>query len=167
MIYILIRNQRKHRHIHREDEHMTGPGNQSPQVRHENPQLLLFLLSLTRPCCRIFDHTVISRGCVIYWIKTFCSTWETETGGFLSLRPAWSTKWVPGQPRLHRETLSRKTKQNKTNKKKTSLPKISRTTPNGVTSIQHISCVGHLVFKLKYFAFLYQGSKFWATTSNW
>jgi hypothetical protein len=40
---------------------------------------------------------------------------EAEAGGFLSLRPAWSTKWVPGQPRLYRETLSRgKTKQNKT-----------------------------------------------------
>ena len=28
------------------------------------------------------------------------STWETEAGGFLSLRPAWSTEPVPGQPRL-------------------------------------------------------------------
>jgi hypothetical protein len=38
------------------------------------------------------------------------STWEAEAGGFLSLRPAWSTEWVPGQPALHRETLSWKTK---------------------------------------------------------
>jgi hypothetical protein len=38
------------------------------------------------------------------------STWEAETGGFLSSRPAWSTEWVPGQPRLHRETLSGKIK---------------------------------------------------------
>jgi hypothetical protein len=39
------------------------------------------------------------------------STWEAEAGGFLSSRPAW----VPGQPGLHRETLSRKNpkKQNK------------------------------------------------------
>jgi hypothetical protein len=37
------------------------------------------------------------------------STWEAEAGGFLSSRPAWSTEWVPGQPGLHRETLSRKT----------------------------------------------------------
>jgi hypothetical protein len=37
------------------------------------------------------------------------STWEAEAGGFLRL--AWSTEWVPGQPGLHRETLSRKTKQ--------------------------------------------------------
>jgi hypothetical protein len=35
------------------------------------------------------------------------STREAEAGGFLSSRPAWSTKWVPGQPGLHRETLSR------------------------------------------------------------
>jgi hypothetical protein len=36
-------------------------------------------------------------------------TREAEAGEFLSLRPAWSTKWVPGQPGLYRETLSRKT----------------------------------------------------------
>jgi hypothetical protein len=33
------------------------------------------------------------------------STREAEAGGFLSSRPAWSTKCVPGQPGLHRETL--------------------------------------------------------------
>ena len=43
------------------------------------------------------------------------STREAEAGGFPSSRPAWSTKWVPGQPGLYRETLSWKTKQ-KTNK---------------------------------------------------
>jgi hypothetical protein len=37
------------------------------------------------------------------------STWEAEAGRFLSLRPAWSTKGVPGQPGLHRETLAGKT----------------------------------------------------------
>jgi hypothetical protein len=46
------------------------------------------------------------------------STQEAEAGGFLSSRPAWSTKWVPGQPGLYRETLSRKTKKQKNNKKK-------------------------------------------------
>jgi hypothetical protein len=45
------------------------------------------------------------------------STWEAEAGRFLSSRPAWSTKLVPGQPGLHRETLSRK-KQKIKNKKK-------------------------------------------------
>jgi hypothetical protein len=38
------------------------------------------------------------------------STQEAEAGGFLSSRPAWSTEWVPGQPGLHRITLSRKNK---------------------------------------------------------
>ena len=38
------------------------------------------------------------------------STWEAEAGGFPSSKPAWSTEWVPGQPGLHRETLSRKKK---------------------------------------------------------
>ena len=37
------------------------------------------------------------------------STWEAEAVGFLCSRPAWSTEWVPGQPGLHRETLSQKT----------------------------------------------------------
>jgi hypothetical protein len=38
------------------------------------------------------------------------STQEAEAGGFLSSRPAWSTERVPGQPELHRETLSWKKK---------------------------------------------------------
>ena len=41
-------------------------------------------------------------------------TWEAEVGGFLSLRPTWSTEGDPGQPEIHRETLSTKTQ--KTNK---------------------------------------------------
>jgi hypothetical protein len=44
------------------------------------------------------------------------NTQEAEAGRFLRSRPAWSTKLVPGQPGLHRETLSWKTK--KTNKQK-------------------------------------------------
>jgi hypothetical protein len=44
------------------------------------------------------------------------STWEAEAGRFLSLGPAWSTEWVPGQPGLYRETLSRKTKNKQTKK---------------------------------------------------
>jgi hypothetical protein len=53
------------------------------------------------------------------------STPEAEAGGFLSSRPAWSTKGVPGQPGLYRENLSLKTKKqtnkqtNKTNIKPT------------------------------------------------
>ena len=43
------------------------------------------------------------------------SIWEAEAGGFLSSRPVWSTKWVPGQPGLYRETLSQKN-QKQTNK---------------------------------------------------
>jgi hypothetical protein len=44
------------------------------------------------------------------------STQEAEASRFLSSRPAWSTKWVPGQPELYRETLFQKTK-NKTKQK--------------------------------------------------
>jgi hypothetical protein len=50
-------------------------------------------------------------------------TWEAEAGEILSSWPAWSTERAPGQPGLHRETLSRKTnkqtnKQNKNKKRK-------------------------------------------------
>jgi hypothetical protein len=45
------------------------------------------------------------------------STPEAEAGGFLSSRLAWSTKGVPEQPGLHRETLSQKTKKKKKKKK--------------------------------------------------
>jgi hypothetical protein len=63
------------------------------------------------------------------------STWEAEAGRFLSSRPAWSTDRVPGQPGLHRETLSQKknkkqkqkkqkNKNKQTNKQKEALTKI-------------------------------------------
>jgi hypothetical protein len=48
------------------------------------------------------------------------STWEAEAGGFLSSRPAWSTKWVPGQPGIYRETLSQKYQKKK--KKRLGVP---------------------------------------------
>jgi hypothetical protein len=51
---------------------------------------------------RVWWHTPLIPG-----------TREAEAGGFLSSRPAWSTKWVPGQPGLHRETLSRNKQTNK------------------------------------------------------
>jgi hypothetical protein len=51
------------------------------------------------------------------------STWEAEAGRFLSSRPAWSTKWVPGQPGLYRKTLSQKTK-TKTKQKKFEMHKM-------------------------------------------
>jgi hypothetical protein len=53
------------------------------------------------------------------------STREAEAGRFLSSRPAWSTKWVPVQPGLSRETLSQKKK--KKTKKKTKTKKTKKT----------------------------------------
>ena len=44
------------------------------------------------------------------------STQESEADRFLSSRPAWSTKWIPGQPGLYRETLPWKTNK-QTNKR--------------------------------------------------
>jgi hypothetical protein len=46
------------------------------------------------------------------------STREAEAGRFLSSRPAWSTKWVPGQPGLYRETLFQGKKKKKEKKRK-------------------------------------------------
>jgi hypothetical protein len=62
------------------------------------------------------------------------STWEAVAGGFLSLRPAWSTEWVPGQPGLYRETLSWKTKQNKTKQNKTKQNKTNSSWQGSVTA---------------------------------
>jgi hypothetical protein len=67
----------------------------------------------------------VQTGCAVVAHAFNPSTREAKAGGFLSLRPAWSTKWVPGQPGLHRETLSRKTKKQttKTKQNKTKKPK--------------------------------------------
>jgi hypothetical protein len=47
------------------------------------------------------------------------STREAEASrSLLSLRPAWSTELVPGEPGLHRETLSQKKKKKKKRKEK-------------------------------------------------
>jgi hypothetical protein len=67
------------------------------------------------------------------------STREAEAGRFLSLRPAWSTKWVPGQPGLHRETLSRKAKKNK-NKNKNN----NNNNNNNLKNIVDIICIFQL-----------------------
>ena len=59
------------------------------------------------------------------------SIWEAETDGFLSSRQAWSTELVPGQPRLHRETLSQKQTNKQTkkpNKQKKTKNKNKKTT---------------------------------------
>jgi hypothetical protein len=47
------------------------------------------------------------------------STWEAEAGRFLSSRPAWFTQQVPGQPNLHRETLSENRQTKNSNHPKT------------------------------------------------
>jgi hypothetical protein len=67
--------------------------------------------SVIKPQVLFLRNEQFSRAVVAHAFNP--STWEAETGGFLSSRPAWSTKWVPGQPRLSRETLSRKTKKKK------------------------------------------------------
>jgi hypothetical protein len=82
------------------------------------------VVSKTLKYIQIFKNTFLkslhSRAVVAHTINL--STWEAEAGGFLGSRPAWFTERVPGQPGLHRETLSlkqNKTKQNKTKQNKT------------------------------------------------
>jgi hypothetical protein len=62
------------------------------------------------------------------------STTETEAGGSLSLRPAWSTLRVPEQPRLHQETPSwgGKKTEKKRKKHRTQIP-------------EHLMCGGGVV----------------------
>jgi hypothetical protein len=45
------------------------------------------------------------------------STREAEVVGFLSLRPAWSTEWVPGQPGYTEKPCLEKNQKRKKNKK--------------------------------------------------
>jgi hypothetical protein len=67
------------------------------------------------------------------------STREAEAGRFLSLRPAWSTKWVSGQPGLYRETLSRKTK--KKERKKCTLKCYVRASEALTTKLEDLSSI--------------------------
>jgi hypothetical protein len=73
----------------------------------------------------LLKNQLSSRAVVVHAFDP--STWVAEAGGFLSSRPAWSTELVPGQPGLHRETLSRKTKRNE-KKKKNQKPKKKKKT---------------------------------------
>jgi hypothetical protein len=61
--------------------------------------------------------TVLKNSSRVAHARLNPSTWKAKAGRFLSSRPAWSTEWVPGQPGLHRETLSRKTKTDKQTKR--------------------------------------------------
>ena len=48
--------------------------------------------------------------------RSGCWAVVAEAGRSLSLRPAWSTELVTGQPELHRKTMSRKKNKTKQNK---------------------------------------------------
>ena len=78
------------------------------------------------------------------------STWEAEAGEFLSSRPAWFTDWVPGQPRLHRETLSQEIKNNNNNNNKKCSLRCSRASVirSGclITARWHANFARHLCF---------------------
>jgi hypothetical protein len=58
-------------------------------------------------------------------IEPFTQHFEAETDKSLSLRPAWPTEKILGQPGLHRKTLSLK----QTNKQTNMLPPKKRKEP--------------------------------------
>ena len=45
-----------------------------------------------------------------WWHTSLIPVLRRQTGGSLGLKPTWSKQQVPGQPGLHRETLSLKNK---------------------------------------------------------
>jgi hypothetical protein len=53
-------------------------------------------LGLTSYLELLFNNKSFTLGMVVHAFKP--STQEAEAGGFLSSKPAWSTKRVPGQP---------------------------------------------------------------------
>jgi hypothetical protein len=70
------------------------------------------------------------------------STQEAEAAGFLSLRPAWSTEWVPGQPEVYRETLSQKNQK----KRKSWFLKFSYTFPTNVILLYDPSSIMYIFY---------------------
>ena len=65
------------------------------------------------------------------------STWEAEADRFLSLSLGWSTEWVPGQPGLHKETLSQKNQnqnQNQQQQNKTKKDKSNKNNKNKIVN---------------------------------
>jgi hypothetical protein len=99
-------------HTHKLTEHMYSCV--CPHIQgHRRTRVRVHTHTHTHKCNNESEH--LSQAVVVHPFDP--STWEAEAGRFLSLRPAWSTEWVPGQPGLHRETLFWKNKQ--TNKQKT------------------------------------------------
>jgi hypothetical protein len=70
---------------------------------------LLSMFSIIKNCImlyHLFKLFNLSQAVVAHAFNP--STWESEAGGFLNLRPDWSTEWVPGQLRLYWENLSQR-----------------------------------------------------------
>jgi hypothetical protein len=75
------------------------------------------MITINQNDIAVSERLKLMPGMVVHTFNP--NTCEAEAGGFLSSRSAWSTKWVPGQPGLHKETLSQK-------KKKTKIKEISK-----------------------------------------
>ena len=98
----------------------------------DQPQVLSEILSLkTKTCRAVVSHAFNP------------SAWEAEVGRFLSSRPAWSTKWVAGQPGLYRETLSQKNKNKNKQKQMAQWLKALTALPMLLSSIPSNHMVAH------------------------
>jgi hypothetical protein len=75
------------------------------------PQFLNHLIDMIKLKIYVMGRAVVAHAFNL-------STWEVEAGGFLISRWAWSTEWAPGQPGLHRETLSLKIPKKKKKKER-------------------------------------------------
>jgi hypothetical protein len=79
----------------------------------------LDILQLKTNCHRLFSipFSILWRKKLFFQIKmvkvkpgtvvhTFSPSTLAQISGYVNSRPAWSTEQVPGQPGLHRETMS-------------------------------------------------------------
>jgi hypothetical protein len=78
---------------------------------------------------KLLNFIIKKCGCLVMAAHTFNPITQGGRGKWISvnLRPTCSTEQVPGQPRLHKETLSGITKPNHTNKQKQHHNKRSQT----------------------------------------
>lgn len=63
-------------------------------------------LSYSPPLKKLILNKLCMPGIVVHAFNAMHLGLMAEAGGCLSLRPTWPTQQVPGQPGVHRETLS-------------------------------------------------------------
>lgn len=84
------------------------PGSLTPRATDESYQALETVFDPPTPwvqiSVRLYSQHLKWPGRVAHTCNP--RTWKWEAGGYLSLRPVWSTEKLPGQQVLHRNALS-------------------------------------------------------------